>query len=251
MLTRNLLFALLPGLTAAHFQLLSPPARGYDEDTLTQYPCGGQNSVSNNRTKFPISDAAIQLNMEHDRAAVQVVLALGETPGDGDFNITVRPIFLEEGIGKFCMGDVSVALPSGTNVGDQGLPATLQVITNGDPSGGLYNCADITLMSSGPAGQCTNGTGIMATSIKSSTGNANSTSDDGDSSASGSPSASGGGSSMTASATAAGGSSTHNAAARMGLVGGNVVGGVTIGTWEWVTLVVLAGATVGGGWIVW
>ena len=51
---------------------------------------------------------------------------------------------------------------AGLNV-TEGTKATIQVQTNGDPDGGLYNCADITFSASaaGPAaGVCTNGTGI-------------------------------------------------------------------------------------------
>lgn len=54
---------------------------------------------------FPLTGGPIQLNMEHDHAEVQVLLALGNVPAD-NFNIVLQPIFMEEGIGKFCMGDV-------------------------------------------------------------------------------------------------------------------------------------------------
>ena len=55
-------------------------------------------------------------------------------------------------------------LPSGLNITD-GMNATIQVQTNGDPDGGLYNCADITFSASvaGPdSGVCVNGTGVSA-----------------------------------------------------------------------------------------
>ena len=54
---------------------------------------------------FPLAGGPIQLNMEHDHADVQVLLALGNDPGN-NFSIILQPIFMEEGIGKFCMGDV-------------------------------------------------------------------------------------------------------------------------------------------------
>ena len=92
-------------LVTAHFQLNSPPARGFDEDTLATFPCGGQDTVSNNRSLFPLAGGPVQLNMEHDHAEVQVLLGLGNDVGE-NFNITLEPIFLEEGIGQFCMGDV-------------------------------------------------------------------------------------------------------------------------------------------------
>lgn len=133
----NLALCLYPVLSSAHFQLQSPLARGYDEDTLATYPCGGQDKVSNNRSMFPLAGGPIQLNMEHDRANVQVNIAMGSDTIDGNaFNMSLVPILQEEGIGKFCLGDVMV--PPGMDVKD-GMNATIQVITNGDPQGGLYN----------------------------------------------------------------------------------------------------------------
>ena len=58
-----------------------------------------------------------------------------------------------------------------------GMNATIQVVTNGDPNGGLYNCADVTLMAGadGPDdGICSNATGVKI--VKASVGgNANET----------------------------------------------------------------------------
>ena len=45
----------IPTLSSAHFQLKWPLVRGYDEEQLTQYPCGGQNRVSDSRTEIPIN----------------------------------------------------------------------------------------------------------------------------------------------------------------------------------------------------
>ena len=132
---RTIILTLLPALTAAHFQILSPPPRGYSEDTLATFPCGGQNTPSSNRSMFPLAGAPIQLNMEHDMAAVQVLLGLGQDPGS-NFNITLVPILQEQGIGKFCLGDV--AIPASLGLKD-GMNGTIQIVTNGDPNGGLYN----------------------------------------------------------------------------------------------------------------
>ena len=56
---------------------------------------------------FPTSGGPIQLNMEHDRSEVQVNIAMGSDAVDGNaFNVTLMPIALEEGIGKFCLGAV-------------------------------------------------------------------------------------------------------------------------------------------------
>lgn len=126
---------ILPALSTAHFQLLSPPARGFDEDKLATFPCGGQDTVSSNRTMFPLSGGPIQLNMEHDEAAVQVLLAMGNDPGS-NFNITLLPIMQEQGIGKFCIAGDMVPMSA---MAMDGMNATIQVVTNGDPNGGLYN----------------------------------------------------------------------------------------------------------------
>ena len=54
-------------------------------------------------------------------------------------------------------------IPSGMSI-TEGMNATIQVVTNGDPDGGLYNCADITFSAGAePAsGVCVNGTGVTA-----------------------------------------------------------------------------------------
>lgn len=36
-----------------------------------------------------------------------------------------------------------IEIPGGSSL--EGMEATIQVVTNGDPDGGLYNCADVTL----------------------------------------------------------------------------------------------------------
>lgn len=131
-----LLGALLP-LASAHFKLIYPVARGFDEDTLTQFPCGGQNTVSPNRTQWPISGAPIQLLMGHTSAKVQVLMALGNEPGI-NYNITLLPTLQEKGPDNFCIGAGALQFPEGLNITD-GMNATIQVVTNGDPAGGLYN----------------------------------------------------------------------------------------------------------------
>ena len=106
----NLDFALLTltlvlPFTTALFQLDYPPARGYNASSLDIFPCGGQDNVSSNRTMFSMGNGPIQLNMDSDRANVQVLLGLGDVVGV-NFNITLVPIFQEIGMGHFCMEDV-------------------------------------------------------------------------------------------------------------------------------------------------
>lgn len=97
------LLSLLP-LASCHFQLKSPPARGFDEAKLGNFPCGGQDNVGS-RTPFNPAGGNIQLDMEHDQSAVQVLLGLGEKPGV-NFNITLVPTLSQQGLGNFCLGNV-------------------------------------------------------------------------------------------------------------------------------------------------
>ena len=235
------LLAFLPVAALAHFHLDSPTARGFDEDALVQFPCGGQNTPSPNRTLWPLAGGPIQLTMEHDEAAVQVLLGLGNDVGS-NFNITLVPTIQEQGIGEFCLGDVQV--PTGIHVSD-GMNATIQVVTNGDPTGGLYNvsldqdpqlesgrfscthvpwycslghsadatqCADITFSSTARPGGCTNGTNVRAVPYTGKTTNANGTS-------SGDQTAKPSGTGAAASSTPTGGVSS------LGMVWGLLVGG--------------------------
>ncbi|KAI9852806.1 MAG: hypothetical protein M1838_005027 [Thelocarpon superellum] len=174
-MVRFLVLAAALPLAAAHFKLDYPPARGFDEDNLIYFPCGKQDSVSSNRTEWGIKGGPIDLTMGHDQAAVQVLLGLGNNPGV-NFNITLEPTFLEQGLGSFCMPDVVV--PGDLGISD-GMNATIQVVTNGDPNGGLYNCADITFRTApAPSPSCTNNTGIATTSYTGRSKNANQTNTD-------------------------------------------------------------------------
>jgi len=160
---RSSIFALAAssGLVSAHFQLDYPAARGFDEDILGTFPCGGQDTVSSNRTTWPISNGSIALTMGHIDANVEVLIGLGNDVRS-EFNTILRPTFEETGLGAFCM--TGITIPDSLNITD-GTNATIQVITNGDPNGGLYNCADITFSSTAPApasGVCTNNTGVTA-----------------------------------------------------------------------------------------
>ncbi|KAL9613536.1 MAG: hypothetical protein Q9167_001921 [Letrouitia subvulpina] len=183
------LFSSLVALAAAHFTLDYPAARGFDEDQLTQFPCGGQDEVSTNRTPWPLKGGHIQLTMEHDRVAAQVLIGLGNDVGDA-FNTVLVPTIQEEGFGKFCFGDVVIPASLGVKEGQNG---TIQVVTSGDPTGGLYNCADITFTSSETANsECTNGTRVTAAPFTGQSKNANGS--DSTATASGTPSPAGSGS---------------------------------------------------------
>ncbi|KAI9711011.1 MAG: hypothetical protein M1820_002449 [Bogoriella megaspora] len=165
----NLLLTFLP-LVSAHFNLNYPPARGFDEDTLPTFPCGGQDTVSAKRTEWPIN-GPIQLDMGHTTTNVQVLLGMGDDPGTA-FNTVLVPTFHEQGPQNFCLGEIPI--PSSLNITD-GMNATIQVVTNGDDGpGGLYNCADITftntpLSSTDFNNNCKNSTGVKAMPLKGAT----------------------------------------------------------------------------------
>lgn len=134
MLSKLPLLAFLPLTTLAHFALESPPSREGNEDLQDQFPCGGSNTPSSERTQWPLTGGPIQLELGHTQSAVQVLLGVGNDPGE-NFNITLLPTIQEQGPGQFCIG--AVTIPEG--VSTEGMNATIQVVTNGDPSGGLYN----------------------------------------------------------------------------------------------------------------
>ena len=133
-----LLLLLTPLLTTAHFLLNYLPARGFNEDTLPTFPCGGQDAVTTNRTLWPLTGGPIQLYLQHTQSNIQVLIALGTNPGDA-FNTVLVPTTQENGPQNFCFGGVVVpAMVGGVKV-VEGMNATVQVVTNGDPEGGLYN----------------------------------------------------------------------------------------------------------------
>lgn len=166
------------------------------------------------------------LTMGHDQTVIQVLLGLGNDVGSS-FNIVLEPTFAQVGLGSFCLPDVE--LPASLGI-TEGMNATLQVVTDGEGGGGLYNvrtyfsssrrtisntsrqCADITFTSTAPTfSKCSNGTGVTASllpaaqaainaNMSSATGGAAS----GGSSASGSMSMSASGSAATATASPTG-----------------------------------------------
>lgn len=126
-------------LASAHFEVKEPPVRGYDGEKVVNFPCGGQ-SVSSKRYEVSVEnpELSIVMAMGHDQAAVQVLLGLGSDPGT-NYNVTLVPTMREQGLGDFCLPGISLSEDVlGAEIED-GMNATVQVVTNGDPSGGLYN----------------------------------------------------------------------------------------------------------------
>ncbi|KAJ8107621.1 hypothetical protein OPT61_g8736 [Boeremia exigua] len=199
MLSKSLVALALAPVAFAHFTLKYPESRGFDEDKESGFPCGGFDSVSSQRTDFPINGAPIQINLGHQQTNIAVYLAVGDNPGDG-FSVVLHPQFVVSGFGDFCLGDVSI--PSNLNV-TEGTKATIQVITNAHSDGGLYQCSDVNLVNtalsqSDFSSNCKNGTGVSVTQENLS-GNPNDTSST--QTTSGSASASGAAASPTASTT--------------------------------------------------
>ncbi|ERF73852.1 hypothetical protein EPUS_05557 [Endocarpon pusillum Z07020] len=219
--------ALVP--VSAHFELNYPTVRGFNEDNLGTGPCGGFDTPTSERTSVSTTSLVLALRMGHDENAVQVLMGMGDNPGN-NFNITLVSTFREEGLGEFCLPDIP--LPSNLGIMD-GMNATIQVVTNGDPAGGLYNCADITFTTGtvNPPSQCTNGTGVNASPFPSQAAarNANESTpqgqaQSGSTSETGSSSQSG---SATGSSTAATSTPTGKAAAAS--VGWGLLGAVFLG----------------------
>ncbi|TID19420.1 gpi anchored protein [Venturia nashicola] len=167
MFSKTLVLSLLPISALAHYKLTFPPGRGFDESGIVNFPCGGFNTPSNNRTSVPLTGTfPIQLSMEHTSVKGAVFMALGNNPQSA-FSIPLRNTFQETGPDNFCIGGVTI--PSNLNI-TEGTNATIQVVTNGDPNGGLYQCADVTftntaLSSSDYNAHCTNSTGVSANFI--------------------------------------------------------------------------------------
>ena len=89
-------------LALAHFSLDSPPARDADEEAMGEFPCGGANTPSAERTPWSLEGGPIQLDMGHDQVAVQVLLGLGNDPGEA-FDTVILPTINQEGAGDFCI----------------------------------------------------------------------------------------------------------------------------------------------------
>ncbi|KAJ9207690.1 hypothetical protein DTO027B5_3713 [Paecilomyces variotii] len=224
------LAAIVP-LAAAHFKLEYPPSRGFDEDKMPEFPCGGF-PQSSNRTKLSLSADSIPvaLILGHSQTAAEVLLALGNDPGD-NYNITLAHTFGITGLGAFCLPSVSL---KGVPLTD-GLNATVQVVTDGDNGGGLYACADVTFTSAVTSDDvsptvCKNNTGVTATPFSGAAAarNANESTADGQAqSSSGSSSSSSSASGTAATATSKGAAAPLETAA-WGMMGAALIGGLAV-----------------------
>lgn len=132
---RTFLSLAMASVATAHFTLDWPVNRGFDEDTMPNFPCGGFNTPSSNRTVVSLDahTLPVDITFHHSQTAVSYLLALGTDPGSS-FNITLGPTITAQGLGEFCLPNLSL---SSLNLTD-GQNATLQVVTDGDTGGGLF-----------------------------------------------------------------------------------------------------------------
>ncbi|KAF9014942.1 hypothetical protein BDQ17DRAFT_1340218 [Cyathus striatus] len=136
------LVALLANVVAAHFQLQFPPPRGaFNEENEPTF-CDGYNSVTSNRTTFPLSKGFFSLNSEHPTWTIGILLSNASNPTSFDNFTQVNNFFQINGEGTACFPfDLSssnfTGLIDGQNV-------TMQIIYDGG-DGALYQCADLTL----------------------------------------------------------------------------------------------------------
>lgn len=132
---RTFLSLAMASVATAHFTLNWPVNRGFDEDTMPTFPCGGFNTPSSNRTVISLDadTLPVDITFHHSQTAVSYLLALGTDPGS-NFNITLGPTIAAQGLGEFCLPNITL---SSLNLTD-GQNATLQVVTDGDTGGGLF-----------------------------------------------------------------------------------------------------------------
>ncbi|KAK9474135.1 uncharacterized protein V1510DRAFT_412522 [Dipodascopsis tothii] len=171
-LTSYLAALSLAGLASAHFTLNYPTSRGSDHDTQTTGPCGGL-STSSSRTAVDADGFPVAITSSHTSGGFAVYFCpKSSCTTASDFNITLLDTILEEGAGNFCMPEISI--PESVLSSNGTMNGTVQVMMISD-DGNLYNCADVSLSrisGASSSSQCTNGTGVTATSWTESTSTA-------------------------------------------------------------------------------
>lgn len=127
--------AVLASVASAHFTLDWPVARGFLEDKMSSFPCGGFDTPASNRTVISLTDDSlpVDITFHHTQTAISYLLALGNDPGSS-FNITLGPTLAATGLGEFCLPGIPLSSLNLTN----GQNATLQVVTDGEQGGGLF-----------------------------------------------------------------------------------------------------------------
>jgi len=172
-------------VASAHFQLQYPAPRGvFVEDNEPTF-CDGYTDAVSNRTSFPLSNGVIQMNSEHPKWTVGVLVSTAQNPTSfNDFNsangsnqLAVQ-FFQTSGEGLACFNiDLNNTGISGVK---DGANVTIEVVFDGG-DGTLYQCADLTLSStvtvpSNATSSCQNITSEENTGTSAVSGTASSTS---------------------------------------------------------------------------
>lgn len=133
-LRTSTLLSLLPVFASAHFHLHFPSPRGDDDTNQATWPCGGYDTPAGNRTPVSLTSLPVAMELGHTTNFISVILALGNS-GD-NFTYELWPTVDEEGPGEWCWSGIPIPAELGI---EEGTNATVQVITDGHATGGLYN----------------------------------------------------------------------------------------------------------------
>ncbi|QSZ35924.1 hypothetical protein DSL72_007046 [Monilinia vaccinii-corymbosi] len=144
-----LLFSLLSSFASAHFALHYPPSRGdsfLPPASQWVYPCANINTTEN-RTLYPTDSFAVGVELHHNWTYMFVNIGLG-TNGSSNLNISLTPSPLNvTGKGSLCLKELDI--PAGLKLED-GLNATVQVVTIGPSGSALYNASSSSFSSPTP-----------------------------------------------------------------------------------------------------
>ncbi|KAI8066966.1 uncharacterized protein B0P05DRAFT_475496 [Gilbertella persicaria] len=130
-------------LVNAHYTMIYPTSRGFNEDTEPTAPCGGFDSVSSSRVKVP-KNAFVTINSGHVSYSYQINAVYSNNPNTSDFSGSAVKQ-LAQGTRSYPEASC-LAFQFGSDVQD-GTNATLQIVYNGG-DGMLYQCVDVTVDSS-------------------------------------------------------------------------------------------------------
>ena len=120
---------LLGACVSAHFQMNYPKSFGFDEDTETELPCGGEDISFDDTTDAPVDGFPVALSTEHPQAQF---LYRGTLDQKAPFNWTnLLPVVNEMGIGDFCIPNMKAPAMWANQTG------LVQIIMDG-PDGILY-----------------------------------------------------------------------------------------------------------------
>ncbi|EGF78480.1 hypothetical protein BATDEDRAFT_90668 [Batrachochytrium dendrobatidis JAM81] len=112
----------------AHFQLMSPAPRIYDDLLELDAPCGGSNTTTV-RHPFPIKGGTVTIQAYHPNAAVTFGISLLKAPmTNADFSTPWQPARTIGAVGSYPFANLDMSTISGVAVGTN---ATLQITFNG------------------------------------------------------------------------------------------------------------------------